>query len=99
MAGAGPWTVVRTVIAPHLRPALVAAWLVVFLFAFHELTMSSLLYGPGTDTMAVVVLNLRQLGDVTVTSATAVLLTLIVLVGAAALLAGRRARAIVMGRE
>ena len=32
-----------TVVAPILRPSLVAAWLIVFLFALHELTMSSLL--------------------------------------------------------
>lgn len=51
----------------------------VFLFGIHELTMSSLLYGPGSQTLAVVILNLNQLGDVTVTSALAVALTVIVL--------------------
>jgi iron(III) transport system permease protein len=89
-SGARPATAVRTVVVPIMRPALVAAWLLVFMFAFHEITMSSLLYGPGTETMAVVVLNLRQLGDITVTAALAVLLTLVVLVGAGALLAVRR---------
>ena len=79
-AGAGPAAAARTIIIPLLRPALAAAWAIVFLFAFHELTMSTLLYGPGSETLAVVILNLRQLGDVTVTSAMAVLLTALVLV-------------------
>lgn len=87
--GAGPLASYRLVTIPLLRPALLAGWVLAFLFGLHELTMSSLLYGPGTDTLAVVVLNLEQLGDVTVTSALAVLLTLPVLVGAMRIL-GRR---------
>ena len=79
-SGAGPVTALQTVIVPLLRPAIAAAWAIVFLFAFHELTMSTLLYGPGSETLAVVILNLRQLGDVTVTSAMAVMLTALVIV-------------------
>ena len=33
-----------------------------FLTALHEVTMSSLLYGPGSETLAVVVLNSQELG-------------------------------------
>lgn len=75
MAGASRWTTIRTVTAPLLRPAVSAGWALVFLVAFHEIAMSSLLYGPGTDTLAVAVLNVQQLGDVPVSSALAVLLT------------------------
>jgi iron(III) transport system permease protein len=89
-SGAGPLTATRTVTLPLLRPAIGAAAAVAFLFAFHELTMSSLLYGPGTRTLAVVILNLHQLGDVQATSALAVLLTLAVLVAAAPLTLLRR---------
>lgn len=74
-SGAPPLTALRTVVIPLLRPALFGAWVLVFLIAFHELTMSSLLYGPGTDTLAVAILNLQQLGDVRVASALAVILT------------------------
>lgn len=88
--GAGPWTTWRTVTAPMLAPALVGGGLLVFLFAFHELTMSALLHGPGTDTLAVVVLDLQQLGDVPVSSALAVLLTLPVLILGVPLLATKR---------
>jgi len=79
VSGASAFVALRTIVAPILRPALGAAWLIVFLFALHELTMSSLLHGPGTATLAVVILDLQQLGDPTVTSALAVLLTVGVL--------------------
>ena len=75
VSGADGVATLRRVVLPMLRPALVAAWVLVFLFGLHELTMSSLLYGPGTATLAVVTLEVQQLGDVTVTAALAVLLT------------------------
>ncbi|MFP3915816.1 MAG: ABC transporter permease [Actinomycetota bacterium] len=78
-SGATAPTAVTTVVLPLLRPALVAGWLLVFVIAFHELTMSSLLYGPGTATLAVVILNLQQLGDVPASAALAVILTVPVL--------------------
>jgi iron(III) transport system permease protein len=93
-SGAGPFTVLRTVVIPMLWPAVAAALVLVFLFAFHELTMSALLYGPGSETLAVVILNLRQIGDVTVTAAMAVMLTLVVLAAGGVLgLARRKGRA------
>ncbi len=73
-SGAGPLVAIRSVVAPILRPSLIAGWLIVFLFALHELTMSSLLYGPRSATLSVVVLNAQQLGDPTVSAALAVLL-------------------------
>ena len=75
VSGATGTATLRRVVLPMLRPAITAAWLLVFLFGLHELTMSSLLYGPGTATLAVVTLEVQQLGDVTVTAALAVLLT------------------------
>jgi iron(III) transport system permease protein len=82
VSGADRVTATRTVIIPMLRPAVVASWLLVFLFGLHELTMSSLLYGPNTATLAVATLNLQQLGDTTVTAALAVALTAIVALAA-----------------
>lgn len=79
-SGAGPFAAFRTVVLPLLRPALLGAWLLVFLFAIHELTISSLLYGPKSQTLAVTVLELQQLGDPTVTAALGTILTLLVLV-------------------
>jgi len=91
-SGAGPVTAARRVLLPLLRPAIGAAWLLVFLFGLHELTMSSLLYGPGTATLAVVTLNVQQLGDVTVTAALASILTLPGFVAAIPLLRRRNGR-------
>jgi iron(III) transport system permease protein len=92
-SGAGPVTAVTTVVAPLLRPALAVGWLLVFLFAVHELTISSLLYGPGSETLAVVILNRQQLGDVTITSALSVLLTVFAIAGGVLLVVVRRAAA------
>jgi iron(III) transport system permease protein len=89
--GAGRMTAARTVAIPLLAPVLAAAWLLVFVFALHEVTISVLLYGPGTATLAVVILNLQQLGDPMVTSALAVVLTGMVLAAVAALLVLRKA--------
>ncbi|GAC1663253.1 MAG: iron ABC transporter permease [Candidatus Limnocylindrales bacterium] len=72
--GAGPIVTLRSIVGPILRPSLLAGWLIVFLFALHELTMSSLLYGPRTATLSVVVLNAQQLGDPAVSAALAVVL-------------------------
>ncbi len=81
-SGAGAITAVRTVALRPLAPALLTAWLIVCVTAMHEVTMSSLLYGPGTETLAVVVLNSADLGQVQNTAALAVLVTLVVLVPA-----------------
>jgi iron(III) transport system permease protein len=89
-SGARAADAVRSITLPQLRPAIVAGWLLVFLLALHELTMSSLLHGPGSDTLAVVILNLQQLGDPAVTAALAVILTAITLFAGALLLGGRR---------
>lgn len=82
ISGAAPLTAMRTVVLRPLAPALLAAWLVCFLTALHEVTMSSLLYGPGSETLAVVVLNSAELGQVGVTSALSVVITLVLLIPA-----------------
>ena len=77
-SGADAWTTARTISLPLLRPVIVGSGVLVFLFGLHELTMSSLLYGPRTATLAVVVLNLQQLGDPGPTTALAVIITLVI---------------------
>ena len=74
-SGARPGTVFRTITAPIMANGYLAAAGLVVLFGLHELTMSSILYGPTTQTFAVVVLNDLQLGDVGASSALAVILT------------------------
>jgi len=74
--------------------AVAAAAALVFVLAFHELTMSTILYGPGTETFAVVIMNQQDLGGVGATAALAVVLTVPVAVvaGLAAWLTRRRGR-------
>jgi len=93
-SGAGLVTAIRTVALRPMAPALLAGWLVCFVTALHEVTMSSLLYGPGSETLAVVVLNTSELGQIGPTAALSVLMTLVVAVPALPLwLALRRLRA------
>lgn len=82
-SGATLSTAVRTVALRPLAPALAGAWLICFLTALHEVTMSSLLYGPGSETLAVVVLNSQELGRIGPTAALSVGLTLMLAVPAA----------------
>lgn len=82
VSGAGAPTAVRTVALRPLAPALLGAWLVCFLTALHEVTMSSLLYGPGSETLAVIVLNSQELGRIGPTAALSVLLSVLVAVPA-----------------
>jgi iron(III) transport system permease protein len=77
-SGASLLTAVRTIALRPLAPALAAAWLVCFLTALHEVTMSSLLYGPGSETLAVLVLNNQELGQIGPTAALSVLVTVVV---------------------
>src|SRR3954466_5652963 len=84
VSGAGLLTAVRTVALRPLAPVLLGAWVICFLTALHEITMSSLLYGPGDETLAVIVLNSEELGRIGPTAALSVLLSL--LVGVPALL-------------
>ena len=81
-SGARPLVAVRTIWVPALAPALVGAWVIVFVAALHEVTMSSLLYRPATQTLAVAVLNSQELGDIGSTAALSVVLTGLLLLAA-----------------
>jgi iron(III) transport system permease protein len=91
-SGASPFEVLRTITAPLMATALATSAGIVMLFALHELTMSSILYGPDTATFAVVVLNQQQLGDIGISAAMAVILTvpLLMLLGMGSLVVRRR---------
>ncbi|HKC29818.1 MAG TPA: ABC transporter permease subunit [Jatrophihabitans sp.] len=96
-SGAGPLATARTIWLPALTPALVGAGLLVFVSALHEVTMSSLLYSTGNETLAVAVLNSQELGEVPTTAALSVVLTAMLLVAAVpawlAMVLARRRRA------
>jgi iron(III) transport system permease protein len=98
VCGADAPTASRTVVLPLLRPLIVAGGLIVFVFGLHEVTMSSLLYGPGTATLAVVVLDLQQLGATGPTAALALLLTAVVALASLPLLVRGGSLAALVGR-
>lgn len=78
LCGAGFVQRLRHVLAPALFPAMLAGGLFVFLSAFNELTVSALLWGPGTRTLGVVLFSLEEAGLTAEASALAVLTMLIV---------------------
>jgi iron(III) transport system permease protein len=87
ISGARPMAAARTVVLPSVRIALITSAALAFLFATHELTMSTILYGPGSETFAVAILNQQDLGDTGTTAALATVLTIPAVAIAAILLA------------
>jgi iron(III) transport system permease protein len=59
-SGASWWQTMRYVLLPLLKPALIAAWLMLFVIFVRELGSTILLYGQGTETISVA---LVALGD------------------------------------
>ena len=63
VAGASVGTAVRTVTLPLLKPVLFSIWLLTFLTIIRELSMSVLLYGPGSQTIPVMTWSFVTDGD------------------------------------
>ena len=65
-SGASWWQTMRMILLPLLRPALIAAWLMLFVIFIRELGATILLYAQGTETISVamVVLSERSSGFV-----------------------------------
>jgi thiamine transport system permease protein len=85
--GAGPWTVFRHVTLPLVRPAVVAAAAIVFLFTFTSFGVIRILGGIGRSTIEVEIWRrATQLGDIGRASTLAILqlLVLAVAIGIAA---------------
>lgn len=60
--GAGFLRRLRALLLPLVLPAICAGMLLVFLTAFNELTVSALLWGPGSRTLGVVLFGLDEAG-------------------------------------
>lgn len=89
--GAGPLQRLARVQAPLLAPAMTAGAILVALTAVNEVTVSSLLYGPGSQTLGVLVFTLQESGQSAQAAAVSVL-ALLLMAGliAAATFAARR---------
>ncbi len=89
--GAGAWRRLTRVHLPPLAPALAAGAILVALTAVNEVTVSSLLYGPGTQTLGVLVFGLQESGQSPLAAAVSCLaLLLVAALVALATLAARR---------
>ncbi len=62
ICGAGFFRRLRAIVLPAVAPAAAAGGLLVFLFAFNELTVSALLWSSGTETIGVVLFSLEEAG-------------------------------------
>ena len=89
--GAGPWRRLAEIQAPLLAPAVAAGAILVMLLSVNEVTVSSLLYGPGSQTLGVLVFTLQDSGQSPMAAAVScVSLLLVGALMALATLAGRR---------
>jgi iron(III) transport system permease protein len=71
----------RDIILPLVRPGLIAAWFLVFMTTFYELTMTLLLYGPETHNLGVILFEMQTYSNQQAASVLAVLILVVVLGG------------------
>jgi iron(III) transport system permease protein len=74
LSGSGLGSTFRRVSLPLLRPALLNAWVWVFLHAIRELPVAIMLYAPGSVVLATLLWHLWQLGQTAVAGALGVVL-------------------------
>lgn len=75
IAGAGTYTVTRSIVLPLFRREAAGGALLVFLLSFTELTLSSLLAGSRSPTMGLVIFNLESAGQALESAALGTVLT------------------------
>lgn len=81
IGGAGAGRAFRDVVVPIIWPSLRSAWLLVFIPAVAELTLSALLYSVGNETVGVVIYGLHEEGKVALSAALAFVVTALLLTG------------------
>jgi iron(III) transport system permease protein len=79
VTGASWWRSLQQILLPLSRPGLLVAFLLVFIPAFGELSATILLYTGGTETIAIAIYRLNDLGQLEVVSALAVFTIAVVL--------------------
>jgi iron(III) transport system permease protein len=81
ISGAGWLQSFKDIVLPLIRPGLIAAWFLVFMTTFYELTMTILLYGPKTHNLGVVLYELQTYSNQQAASVLSVLILIVVLGG------------------
>ncbi|MBI3893004.1 MAG: iron ABC transporter permease [Candidatus Wallbacteria bacterium] len=79
VSGASRLRAVGEVLVPMIRGHLAAAWFLVFMPSFGELTMSVLLFGPDTPTLGTTLFELQSYEDPSAASVLAVLIVAVIL--------------------
>ena len=79
IAGASRLRALWHILLPLARPGLVVAFLLVFIPALSELSATILLYSGGTETIAVAIFRLNDLGQLEVVAALAVFIIAVTL--------------------
>jgi iron(III) transport system permease protein len=80
-SGAKIFPRLRDIILPLARPGMIAGWILVFMPALRELTVSILLYAHHTETIGVVVYNLQDAGYREIAAALASIVMGLLIVG------------------
>lgn len=80
-SGANFFQAFKDIMMPLIRPSIIAAWFLIFMPSFYELTMSILLYGSRTKTIGVLLYELQTYADPQSASVLAVLILSVVLLG------------------
>lgn len=81
VSGAKTLQRLRDIILPLARPGMMAGWVLVFMPALRELTVSILLYSHRTETIGVVVYNMQDAGYSEVAAALACVVMGLIIVG------------------
>ena len=94
-AGARWWPTFRRVTIPLLRPALLAAWIYVFIVSLRELSAGILLYSTQSVVLAIRIFDMRETGQYTAIAALSVMMivVLVALVAVLQRLGGRTVQA------
>lgn len=93
-SGARWWTTFRKITIPLMRPAIVAAWIYVFIVSLRELSSTILLYSSESVTIAIRIFDMRDSGQFTAIAALSVMMivSLVLLVALLQKLGGRTVR-------
>ena len=91
VSGASWWQTFRRILVPLASSGIVAGWIYVLIVSFRELSATILLYSPGKETLAVLIFEQFENGDLTIVAALGVLMVsfLVLLVLVAYRLGGR----------
>jgi len=81
MNGAGKLRTIRTITLPLLRPALLSAWTLLFIFTTREVNEAVILSGPTSRPLAVLAWNYMETGSVRNAAIVGLFLTVVMAVG------------------